>query len=528
MKRARPFHVFLFAGFPVLFLFAQNADELALRDLTRPLLISVAGSIALLFVMSRILRDAVRAGLVSSAIIILFFSYGHVWEILKGPVIGGRIIGGWTIDSDLYLLIPWAAICLGVLLIAIGARKYLNESTQILNVVALTLVLMSTFSILRSGGDPPASKGDCPQPLTQTASVTAKQPRDIYYLIFDRYGGAPTLKNTYGYDNSEFLAYLEDKGFYVASDSRANYPRTGHSLASSLNANYLDCLTERVSKNESNWGAVHDSLQDHQVGRFLQRAGYTYAHIGSWWDVTAKSPYADEDHSFQGSLGFSRLLYSLTLARPFGEYLGLSDPWRLTDYRRALLQLRTVRSMPQRPGPRFVFAHFLLPHEPYIFDAEGNYRPRSDEQRLGLRRSYIDQLVFTNRALRELLDVLLSGPEETRPIVVLQSDEGPHPVRYDIEGPDFDWTKASSAELNETFRILNAYYLPGITDPGLYPTITPVNTFRKIFDLYLGTHFGPLPDEAYVYADDDHPYRFERVTERLWERVPSAAAQPGG
>jgi hypothetical protein len=523
MKRARPFHVVLFAAFPVLFLFAQNADELALGDVTRPLLITVASSIVLLFVMNRIVRDTVRAGLVSSAIIILFFSYGHVWEILQGPVIGGRVIAGRIIDSDLYLLVPWAAISLGVLLVAFGARKYLNESTEILNIVALTLVLSSTFSIVRSGGDL-ASKGDCPQPLTQTA---AEQPRDIYYLIFDRYGGAPTLKNTYGYDNSEFLAYLEDKGFYVASDTRANYPRTSHSLASSLNAGYLDCLVEG-NADESSWNAIYASLRDHQVGRFLQRAGYTYAHVGSWWDVTASSPYADEDHSYEGSLGFSHLLYSTTLARPFGEYLKLSDPRRVTDFKRALFQLRTVQSMRQRPGPRFVFAHILLPHEPYIFDAKGSYRSRADEQRLGPRQSFVDQLIFTNRAIRELLDVLISGPEETRPIVVLQSDEGPHPLRYDNEGPDFDWTEASTAELNETFRILNAYYLPGITDPGLYPTITPVNTFRKIFDLYLGTHFGSLPDEAYVYKDDDHPYMLERVTERIWERLPTAAAQPGG
>ncbi len=511
MYGGRPFHAVLFAAYPVLFLYARNADEVPLRDLALPLLVAVSGGIALFFALRLLLRDTLRAGIASAAVLIVFFSYGHVWELVKD-----RVVNGVIVDRDLYLLIPWAAISAGILLIAFGARRFLTETTSILNVVALVLVTGSAFSIVRSGGSP-SSLGSCPAPLADAAGTATPplHPRDIYYLIFDRYGGAETLEKDYGFDNSAFLSDLESRGFTVVGDGRANYPRTAHSLASSLNASYLDCLAERISPDESDWGAIFDALADHQVGRFLQRNGYRYVHLGSWWDGTAKSPFADANYSYEGRRGFAQLLYSTTLARPFGEYIGLSDNEREIDYKRVLFQLSTLHRLREAPGPKFVFAHFLLPHEPYIFDAEGRFQGPAQEQRRGRRGAYVEQLRFTNRSIGELLDELLAGPDDTDPIVVLQSDEGPHPLRYDFEGAAYDWSSAPAAEINQTLRILNAFYLPGIADPGLSQTMTPVNTFRRIFDLYFGTHLGMLPDDTYVYEDDDHPYRLTRVTSRV-------------
>ena len=518
MKGSRPFHAVLFAAYPVLFLYAQNADEVPLRDLVLPLLVALVGGIALFFALRLLLKDTLRAGTMSTAILIVFFSYGHVWELVKD-----RVINGVIVDRDIYLLVPWAAISTGVLQIAFGARRFLTETTSILNVVAVVLVAGSVFSIVRSGGSPP-SRGNCPAPLAGTAATATPpaHPRDIYYLIFDRYGGVETLSKDYGFDNSAFLSDLEARGFHVARDSRANYPRTAHSLASSLNASYLDCLTERVSAEESDWGAIFDALADHQVGRFLQRNGYRYIHLGSWWDGTAKSPFADGNFSYEGRRGFAQLLYSTTLARPFGEYVGLSDTERESDYKRVLFQLSTLRGLRDAPGPKFVFAHLLLPHEPYIFDSAGRFQGPAEEQRRGRRGAYVEQLRFTNRSISGMLDVLLAGPDEADPIIVVQADEGPHPLRYDIEGAAYDWSSAPAAEINQTLRILNALYLPGIADHGLSQTVTPVNTFRRIFDLYLGTQLGLLPDETYVYADDDHPYRFSRVTSRVREPASSS------
>jgi len=48
---------------------------------------------------------------------------------------------------------------------------------------------------------------------------------DIYYIILDAYCRADILSEMYHHDNSDFLNYLTDNGFYVADQSRsALYP----------------------------------------------------------------------------------------------------------------------------------------------------------------------------------------------------------------------------------------------------------------------------------------------------------------
>ena len=80
---------------------------------------------------------------------------------------------------------------------------------------------------------------------------------------------------------------------------------------------------------------------------------------------------------------------------------------------------------------------------------------------------------------------------------------------------NFNWEEASEEELREKMGILNAYYLPGVDSSLLYPSITPVNSFRLAFDLYFGTHLGLLPDVSYTYVDYNHPYQFLDVTNRV-------------
>ncbi len=64
---------------------------------------------------------------------------------------------------------------------------------------------------------------------------------DIYYIILDGYGRGDVLKSVYGFDNEKFYNELENRGFFIARKSNANYAQTTlFSLASSLNMEYLE------------------------------------------------------------------------------------------------------------------------------------------------------------------------------------------------------------------------------------------------------------------------------------------------
>ncbi|MBN1546201.1 MAG: hypothetical protein JW902_06035, partial [Syntrophaceae bacterium] len=62
------------------------------------------------------------------------------------------------------------------------------------------------------------------------------------------------------------------------------------------------------------------------------------------------------------------------------------------------------------------------------------------------------------------------------------------------------------------FSILNCYYMPYDGSHNLYKEITPVNTFRVIFNHYFGTNYKILEDKSY-YSTWSHPFQFIDITE---------------
>src|SRR5207344_3666720 len=125
-----------------------------------------------------------------------------------------------------------------------------------------------------------------------------------------------------------------------------------------------------------------------------------------------------------------------------------------------LFEFDQVAGAADLPGPTYVFAHFLVPHPPYMFNADGT-QP-SDEQvaERGIRASYVEQLRWTNERLLSLLDELLAVPSSEQPIIVVQADEGPYPPRYEADQEGFPWLEATPDEVQEKFGILNAFHLP--------------------------------------------------------------------
>jgi hypothetical protein len=69
--------------------------------------------------------------------------------------------------------------------------------------------------------------------------------------------------------------------------------------------------------------------------------------------------------------------------------------------------------------------------------------------------------------------------------------------------------------LMRKFPNLAAFYLPQASHADLYPTITPVNSFRVVFRMYFGADLATLPDRNYVFRSTRRLYDFTEVTERV-------------
>lgn len=328
---------------------------------------------------------------------------------------------------------------------------------------------------------------------------------DIYYVVLDRYAGRATLQQHFGFDNGPFLDFLGSRGFILPSETRANYTKTAPSLAATLNMAYLDPLGERA-RAPGDWGVVYDAVRYHRVGRALKDAGYRYVHIGNWWEPTRTNPLADESLTVDPLNELSRVLLRSTVIFPISKRLGaLGDFFdlRRAQFRRVPFQFEEIAKARRQPGPTFVFAHLTVPHPPFIFDRAGRYLTKKQSRERGKVGAYVEQLKYVNAKVEQLVSTLLADPAGRRSIIVIQSDEGP------LQANELG---ASRSDLQQKFDILNAMYLPGVEPQEISDDFSPVNTFRLIFDRYLGADLPLLPDRSYVFRDGKHIYDYLDVT----------------
>ena len=506
-----PVHPLLAAAYPVVFLFAANAaDQVTLDPLWMPLLVAVGVGAVAFGALWALLRDPWRAGLVVTVLATLFLWYGHAWNLTSA-----------LLGSQVPLIMAWSLAAVAGVILALRAGEWRRSASLFLNLVTAGLIAFNAAEIAAySLGSAAAVTAPSGTP-TIDDPAPARRP-DIYYLIFDRYGSGRNLSANYGFDNSPFLDALRERGFYVADGANANYIKTPLSLVSSLNMEYLDeevLQAEAVSGKDS--GVIHRQLRGPlRVPTDLKALGYRHVHVANWWEPSATSATADVVHRYEAASEFSSAVLRMSALGAIGAGSSLGPYDRAVLYQHTLFEFRVLESSADDPGPKFVFAHFLVPHPPYVFAADGSFvrdEPIATEDE---RAAYLRQMEYTNGRILGLVDRLLDRPREERPIILLQADEGPFPSRYDADEWRFDWRSATDAELAEKFGILSAYHLPGVDaeDAGLYPEITPVNSFRVVFNAYFGADLPLLRDRVFAHISQQRFYDFFEVTDRLDER----------
>ncbi len=501
----------LFALYPPLFLYANNLEERSLDALFWPLALSLALGIAVWLATRLAVRDVARASITAFLVLFFFFSYGRVWTMAR------EMFFKKTRLEALAPLAVWLALLAVLVTLVLRTKKDLGRLKTGLGLAVGLLIVFSLVRILSfSLGPEPTLPGGRKVMEEFKLPPGAARDRaalpDIYYLIFDRYANEKTLKKYYDFDNTEFLAWLRAKGFYVASDSRANYVGTKNSLASSLNMSYMPDkgpIQERV---------FFHILQEQAVARLLQGSGYTYYHFGSWYEPTKYNRHADWNYKAGGLIDLSRDFVKNFLDSTMAVVV-LRD--KLDERLNILNKFRSLGETVAKPGPKFIFFHMLLPHHPYLFGPEGETLTSRETKKRPVEKNYIDQLRFTNARIKELVERILAG-SGTPPVIVLQSDEGPAAEEFPVFTVDRADEKAMAAARTQLrYRILNAYYLPGNDPAPLYPSISPVNSFRVIFDRYFGADFKLLEDWSYrKFGTKAVVKEFVRIPGRTWEEKP--------
>lgn len=507
----------LFAVFPILFLYAHNVEQMITGDIgviLIPIVVAICAALLSWLLLSFILKDKRKAALVVSIGLIMFFSYGHLAPLLEG-IWKTLPTGNFVTTYNKFFLTVWGILFLIGAYFAIRTRRNLNTLTSLLNVFSVALVLISLINIgayiFRAGLTPLDNKNVEIKEDSISPVETLQAPPDIYYIILDGYARQDTLKEVYGYDNSDFIDYLTDKGFFVASESHTNYAASFLSLASSLNMEHVNHLANIVGVESRDTKVACQMIQDSKVMNFLKSRGYKFINFRSGWGPTDHNRFADLEIFGSGLNEFHDVLIQKTMAGPFMYYF-LQD----TRRQRVLHTFSQLPEMDTLAAPKFVFAHIVSPHPPYVFDVKGEPVPEAKLEMTGhvweQKELYLNQLIFINKKVEVLVGEILSR-SEVPPIIILQADHGTASSFYSGSG---GWDHPTKDMLRERFSIFNAYYLPQGGNSLLYDSITPVNTFRLIFNFYFGTEHEFLGDRCY-YSTYKHPYSFIDVTDKVGE-----------
>ncbi len=524
-----PLFPFFFVVYPLFALLARNPGEIVPSMAIRFAVLLCAITLALIWLLDVITHDRVRSILLGTLMIWFLSSSGHVYRLLIDYAFSDA--AAWLHPLIILIFLGLVAfLAQKKAWTLLNPERWSGSLFTYLNLLGAISLVISIWLIARfwmgAYDDTPHRWMESFTPKSVILTPHPSPP-DIYYIILDGYGRKDVLEDVYGYNNSEFLDFLESRGFYVADRARSNYVQTPLSLSSSLNFNTIQFTEQYAGARSINRIPLFSLIRDSRVFQLLRAQGYRLVTTSSGYPFTELqnsdeylSPYLSSlnelERFFLSTTALDAIVSTdLEIGNKLRYYLPL--PGYQASRERIIFSLEQLQNIPRLEYPKLVFVHIVGPHPPFVLDRNGN-PIHSDHPYLAgdgtafggtteeYQREYIDQLIYINHQMESVVDAILSQSHR-QPVIIIQGDHGP--------GSLLARDSLENTCLFERTSILNAYYLPeGLN--MLYPEITPVNSFRVVFNAIFNTQLPLLPDETY-FSPQSWPYDFTPVSNQIEE-----------
>ena len=365
------------------------------RTLVEPLLVALGAGAVVLLVCALLYRDLRRGALLASAIVVAFAFFGHLADQVDGP---GRARSSCSSS-------PGPPSSSSSAIYALRARGSLPTVTATLNAFGLALVVMTLVTIVpaETSRAVRASEGEPVDDGTSSLGRhAASGPRHLLPGLRPLRLGL-VARARLRRRRTTSTATSRRAGFQVVPGRAGQLPR--QRLQPGLHAQHglrSTTSTTSIGRASTDRTPVRERTGRHEVGRFLRANGYRYYHIGRLVGADPRQPHrrrgpgAGQDDRVR--VGPARGQHP-----PHPRAAGSAATARTRSSRdqhrdQALFAFRQVQQPGRTPGRKFVFAHILMPHPPYVL-AEGGRRVRQGTRpRPGRRRSSCrPQLDFTER-----------------------------------------------------------------------------------------------------------------------------------
>jgi hypothetical protein len=463
----------LAAAFPILYLYGHNAWVLDLTSLKVPLGYSmfVAAVVYGLFVLLK--RKPANASLSATAFMLFYFSYGFIYRLLMKP--------------DMYPIYHFTLLPLMVAL-ALYAGLFIsrlkpNIAISLKNsllIMAMTLVVYNLAVITPAEVQKAQQKKATPIPVIGVTDNTGVQYPDIYYVIFDEFAGFPA-NSAYFHSNTiaQFETFLQQHHFFVAANSRAVTINTQTEMATRLNLQQY-YLTDDPS-------VTNAVLDNNKVMQILKSYGYTTAVLNMFFqgiNADYNLSYDPQKVSGMATDQFKQAFFGDTMFNAFSDFFLSATAAEQNQRDLILYTLNQTANLPTSiKSPKFVYAHLLLPHDPYIFDQNGNLLPPEDNYD---NHFYQGQYEYAAKLAEDLITKLLAKANPSNPpVIIIQSDEGARNIQRRDQNNIVLGGILENYNIDNAYYILNAMYLPGYDTTPLPNNLPPIDTFVVVLNHYL-------------------------------------------
>lgn len=467
----------LLAVLPSFFHYGNNSAILLLSSLTRMIIFYGGVGIVLYIIILILNRGHSTQSANATFVFLVFFNiYGMTYDyLLKLDIV----------QVEHYTLLPFfvlIAVYTSWLITGIKAShsiQFWNNTTIILG----GLIIFNAIKIIPSE----VKKGEeliANEAILVDANLSADLDYpDIYYIVFDEFSGFEPMRKYWHYEGvDDFAQFLKSKDFFVAEKSHSSTIFTVYELASRLNykSNYPCCDSYRT---------YFEAISDSKVVQYLKARGYAtvaFEELRSSFpsDVDFQYDYFYESDPNSPPVSatfldeFGVLVTDETMIRAFSQLYKpyVLDPFLKNHRNMIYFTVDKIAKLDEVQSPKFVYVHLLLPHVPFMFDANGNV---IDQQYRNNWNYYLGNYIFTTKIAEKIVNNLMAQADPKRPpIIILQSDHG---ARNQIIHDNESTLLKNFPEEYKT-SILFALYMPGYDISTIPQDVNPINTFPIIFN----------------------------------------------
>ncbi len=435
-----------------------------------------------------LLRKRAKASIFAFALLVIHYFFSDLKDILQQKM-PRHFLSSYT------FLLPLTIILLLLLFIYLKKKQSpFSKPMYFINLVFLLFIVSDIVLMFTDYSARKKDSGDQEKTISRNyiPCDTCTKP-DIYYLLFDAYTSSAELRSEFQYNNS-LDSILLKRGFFVANKSRSNYSLTPFSMSSCFNMNFLPGVKVPGDIYLNDYLPCLISLYKSELAPIMEKQGYQFVNY-SIFDIENHPPRITpfniwniddlyERHNIINKVNMDigwliREKLHIQLKQTINrEYQQLRNDRLLETLDSLNKTIRTINTQPQ-----FVYAHFVLPHQPYTFDSLGNQHLQKTFllSKKETKAGYVQQVAFSNRIIQGLVDSIFT--HASRPVVIIiQGDHG---------------CRIGDAPLQQReFANLSAFYFYNKDYRLLYDSISNVNTFRVISNTFFGQHYPLLKDTS--------------------------------